>query len=141
MFDILTILKKMGVKTEFSCQGGLGEPAYVAADLRTFRSVIKDIRKYYRYVLYSPKSLSVAAQFFINKPVIMIEIANPIKSAVTDFFTFIFARNPRNDPWVIEYVFNTKYGAKMVLRWDEEFTDDVLGMLLETGEYRGIKRN
>jgi hypothetical protein len=133
MFDVLTRLKEMGVRTQFSCQGGEDlQPAYVAADARSFMPIVRAIRKQLRWRNYSSEALNVARLLMYGG--LKREVNFLVdKREDTYLYTFhIRFKKKRSGFFSIEDVYSNRFGHRIVFRWPAEFTDDILKMLYET---------
>lgn len=133
MFDVLTRLKEMGVRTYYSCQGGEDlQPAYVAGDAKSFKPVLKEMRRRYKKRAYSQRSMKLANLLFRNGYERLLSLAF-YRENIDNVFEFqlkIKRRKPR--PYVIERIYGNKFGQRTVFRWAPEAMDDFLNLLYET---------
>lgn len=137
IFEILLSLKAMGVNTQYSCQGDeFG--AYVLADRKSFRRVLKAMKKFQRRGDYSPQSGDVVWNFFnIYRHV---QITWFHWKGKYDESRVIFRRGKKNSfasKYSYEQLWDNWHGFRTTLRWPVEDSEKVLWMFLETQDLLG----
>jgi hypothetical protein len=142
MFDVLTQLKEMGVRTQFSCQGG-GIPiqdsdkkfqrlAYVVADAKSFMPVLREIKRNLRKNYYSEKSEDFARMLFRTGFSREFNLVLRRRNVEHQWSFRLNAELIRRNAYRIEDEFSNRYGHRITLRWPADVMDDFLGLLLET---------
>lgn len=126
IYEVISMLNELGVRTQYSCQGGF-QPAYVCADRRSFGRFIRAMRRTAGKQLYSPD-----AKRFANKV---------LRGSREQYFhytlkngndiTRVILSNP-NSEFTLEQSYSNVFGLRTVIRWPEEATTDFYALLLET---------
>lgn len=128
IFHIIEQLKEMGVRTQYSCEGGTFA-AYVCADRKSFGPVIRAIRRQFDDEVYSPEATHFAfdllhgkrdyhLHFGIGNGVSRSVVVSPGEPMITDF--------------VLETSISNQFGVRTIVRWPREATADFYQLLRET---------
>lgn len=137
IYEILISLKVMGVVTQYSCQGDeFG--AYVLADRKSFRRVLKAMKKFQRRGDYSLQSGDVVYDLFHTHREIAITWFH--KKGKYNESRVIFRRGKRrsSSDYSYEQLLDNQYGFRTTLRWHTRDSEKVLMMFLETQELLGL---
>lgn len=136
LFDVLAYLNALGVKTQYSCQGG-PRNAYVLADFRSFWQFIRRVKRYQRLGLYSDQASTFVkwmlrgqrefdyTDFRFNEATQTgyekrrLQYGRAGKSEYADLYTF-------------ELMYSKLYGFRIVFRWPPEATAAVESLVSET---------
>lgn len=133
IYSVLMQLRRLGVRTQYSCQGGVpkeGQEAYVLADYMSFRKAIKKIKRNVRRGSYSPDSHRVAKLllFSSNKEFVIVWFEDNFRAEKKASYATKFRR--RNYSYEVQL--DNKYGMRTTLRWPSKETPAILNMLRET---------
>lgn len=133
---ILEELKRLGVKTQFSCQGihekgKRGQSAYILADNRSFSRLTRKIYRKYKRRGYSPESMQQVRHFI--KGYRMYEFAMFLEQGTNEVYKAIFSRGRKNmTRYSVERTRSATYGTRLTVRWPVIETDAILNLLIET---------
>lgn len=125
MLDILNLLKRFGVVTQFSGEDNMGT-GYVLATGQSTRRFEKKVQR-----LYSQDKLSIATAQIVE---------NFLKSTrVFEFFHFIgdrsfsYCTRTKNleTEYVVERTYSLLYGYRTTYRWPQQDSDQLLSALKE----------
>lgn len=130
MYSVLCRLRDLGVRTQYSCQGTPGEnAAYVLADAKSFRPLLRKIKKNIRNGSYSPEAEKVARELFSNrKELVFVWFYHGEDRAKVIHRLGRFDLNG----YSFERQLDNRYGYRMTLRWPTYHHDLIFQMLCET---------
>lgn len=126
LYAVLTYLRDLGVKTQYSCEGDpsydeVGLSAYILADRKSFRPIIKEIKKF-RKRKNVPAYLRRFSQDFLDGYIsreyeVWIRHENA-KSKV--FGKKIYRGEETLNGFQIQYITSYPYGIRTVIRFPHE---------------------
>lgn len=131
MFPILVELHRLGVRTQYSCQGDAsGHGSYVLADWFSFYPILWKMRMGLLKNSYSKDARRAAQKLlagFREVAVVWFYIRR------RDEAKFLFQRGFKtNQRWSIETQLDNRYGLRLTLRWPAKELDNIRLMLEET---------
>lgn len=134
---VLEQLRRLGVRTQFSCQGDMFA-AYVLADRKSFFPVLRLIRKKYQRRAYSPLARDAAWGFlrggFTQHSFVRYRVVDkPYGRVHTILWNVKYERGLSDrQSYSIEYDYDNIYGFRICMRWPKQDMHKVLRLLMET---------
>lgn len=130
LYEILTLLRENGVRTQYSCQGNDPFGAYVLGDFQSFYRLARKIRTNYRKGHYSLSSRAVIRSFKTGFH--SYELRLFLDRGTDERWTGVFKRGKKTpESYAVERSLDNYYKARLVFRWPKEDTPKVLKLLQE----------
>lgn len=131
MFDILEELKRLGVKTQFSCQGSQPYGAYVLADRYSFGRLLRKIYIRRKLGFYSVEAKETVDRFLAGHR--MHEFAIFADQGCDERYKVTLRKSEKRDEqYSIEHSYSTFYGLRTSVRWPRRYSGAMLRLLRET---------
>ena len=132
LHDILAMLRGLGVETQYSCQGSSTGAAYVLANRRGMRRLVREIYARYLKGEYTPEIRELIENF--RKGLIEHEFAHfPEPGSGRAPRQWIYRRGRKKAGWyAMEWLYSRRYGLRVSIRWPQDRNDDVFKLLFET---------
>lgn len=143
LFDLLTMLKKLGVETQYSCQGN-EFAAYVCAEAKGFDKLIRHIRRAAKAGTLSEVSKHLFADF--ENGYRKIEISHFWNNRSGREGHFYYATRTlgrhlqgKKQRFSFERTISKRYGHRITVRWPVDLTPHVETLLEEVAWDRWLR--
>lgn len=133
LLEILEEFRRLGVRTQFSCEGGEFS-AYVLGDWRGMARLLRKFKKQSKNGYYSGFSKDIIESFHYGRHEFELANYRDARSGAEEP-RYIFERSrgqrgPRR--FAIEKSYSPQYGARITLRWPRLYNHRILNLLKET---------
>ncbi len=139
MIYILSSLKRLGVKTTASCQGGVMENPYVAGDRKSFKRFEQIAKRAYSSGTLSRTSQTVIGQFIHSET--SVEVSFFTQGGTYEWLALRFLTRKRRTPQIMlwrEFSYDNEWGAREVFRWDKKFSYMIQDALEELSQKKHV---